>query len=129
MKARFLGDPNDDRSGPMVLNLFGRSFPKDRFITISGDDAADVLTKLKANGHFEVADGDGEEPVLAADVAASAFDKDGDGRPGGSRTKKSVIADLDALAAKHPGKVDYDPKTSSNELAARLEELQFELGE
>lgn len=126
MKAKFIGDPSDDFSGPKALTLFGRVFPKDRFVTIDGDDAEKVLAKLQANNHFEV--GEGEAPV-AEPAQISPLDHDRNGKPGGSRSKEAVVADLDALALKHPGKVEYDARLGAPKLAAILEELKFELGE
>jgi hypothetical protein len=69
MKAKFIGDPSDDFSGPRVLNHAGTFFPKDRFVGVSDEVAA----KLAGNNHFEVAKGDAEayEPS-AAEVAATA---------------------------------------------------------
>jgi hypothetical protein len=148
MKARYIGDPDDGHAGHAVLRLFGHVFPKGRFVTITDAKvgtqalAADfIVTKLKGNAHFEVGDGEADpaEAGLTAEEAAEAaksapggsgqFDHDHDGKPGGSLTKAKVIDALDKLAAKHPGKVDYDPGAKRDVLAQRLEELEFELGD
>lgn len=128
MKARFIGDPRDDFSGPKTIPLFGRTFPKGRFVTIEGDDAEKVIGKLQANDHFEVGEGEGEAPAaVAAEVAEAG--PPAVSKTGGSRSKEAVVADLDALALKHPGKVEYDARLGAPKLAAILEELKFELGE
>lgn len=132
MKAKFLGDPNDDFSGPKTIRLFGRQFPQGRFVTVekigteTDKDVERILGKLSGNAHFEVAEGEGEPAEVAA---RDPLDHDGNGRRGGSIPKKEVVAALEALAEKHPGQVSFDPTLSGPKLAALLEELRFELGE
>lgn len=128
MKARFIGDPNNDGDGPKVLTLFGRQFPKDRFVTIEGEDADAVLGKLSANDHFEVEEGEGDVALPAAAPARGSFDRDHNGKSGGGRKKAAIVADLEALQARFPD-VAFDPKMNAAALEAHLEELKFELGE
>ena len=125
MKARFIGDPAHDHEGPTRISLFGRVFPKGRFITIDGDDAAHALRKLSGNNHFEVAEGEGD---AAETPKPDPLDHDRDGKKGGSRTKAVIIADLTAMAERHP-EVTFDPTATNAALEARLEELRFEFGE
>ena len=130
-KAKFIGDPDNDFDGPKVLNLFGRQFPKDRFVTISAiakekdEDVERVLAKLSANNHFEVGDGEGDEAAIAAPapVADSAAPK------GAYRKKADLLADLEALSAKYPGEIEIDDKLTVPALSSYLEEKRFELGE
>lgn len=51
MRARFIGDPNDDYSGPDVLHMMGKSFPRDEWVEIDDDD---VARKIEGNTHFDV---------------------------------------------------------------------------
>lgn len=132
MKAKFIGDPDNDFDGPKVLRLFGRQFPKDRFVTISAigleteKDVARVLAKLSGNNHFEVGDGEGDAVEIAA---PDPLDHDRNGKKGGSRAKKDIVADLEALADKYPGEIEFDPKATGPSLSSYLEEKRFELGE
>ena len=128
--AMYKGDPNDGGRGHSVLNLFGQAFPRGRFVTIKGDER--VVAKLQGNSHFIVKEGEGEEGPASADeddfegeVPTKAKGRGGKKAP----DKAAIVTKLDALAAKHPGQVEYDPEAGAEALAARLEELQFELGE
>lgn len=51
MRARFIGDPNDDYSGPDVLIMGGREYPRDQWVEIE-DDA--VASRIEGNSHFDV---------------------------------------------------------------------------
>jgi hypothetical protein len=127
--AKFIGDPADDASGPRVLRLFGRTFPKGRFVAVEGTDADAVFAKLSANRHFETAEGEpdadqdpidlrtGETPPEAAPVS----DDGGDARTG-------VIARLEAIQAAHP-EVEFDRRWALPRLKAALEAAEFEHGE
>lgn len=132
MKAMFIGDPNDDFSGPKVLRMgFGKdeivAFAKDKFVGVSDEIAA----KLASHTHFRVEDGDAQafelppEPVATRDP----LDHDNNGKKGGSRDKASIVADLERLSERFPGKVTYDARSGALKLEARLEELRFELGD
>jgi hypothetical protein len=129
-RAKYIGDPNDGGRGHSVLNLFGQAFPRGRFVTIRGDEK--VVKKLQGNNHFIVEEGEGDAAPAAVEedddfeVTAPAKAK---ARGKKAPDKAAIVTKLDALAAKHPGQVEYDPDASAEALAARLEELQFELGE
>ncbi len=50
MKFRFIGDPNDNYSGPDVLEMFGMKFPRDKWVEVpEGRDSE----KLSNNAHFD----------------------------------------------------------------------------
>lgn len=140
--AKFIGDPADGFSGPRVLRAFGRRFPKGRFVGIEGEDAEALHAKLAANNHFAVGEGQPDpdeaspEPVAGNDQAPSAFaafDRDGDGEPGGSNAspeKDELINALGALQDKHPeAEIKYDRRWGAPKLRAALEAAQFELGD
>lgn len=52
MKARFVGDPNDNGSGPEHVSVWGLEFEKGEWTDV-GDDA-----RFAGHSHFETADGD-----------------------------------------------------------------------
>lgn len=60
MRARFIGDPNDDFSGPDVVIVLETKFPIDEWVNVE----AAVAHKLETHSHFEVDYGD---LVLATD--------------------------------------------------------------
>lgn len=55
VKARFIGDPNDDYSGPRNISMFGQDFEKGEYVTLKGED---VIRKVRGHNHFEI---EGEE--------------------------------------------------------------------
>lgn len=120
MKAKFIGDPSDDFSGPKVLNHAGTFFPKDRFVGVSDEVAA----KLAGNNHFEVAKGDAEayEPS-AAEVAATAPKPD-EAPAGKALTKAEVLERLKA----YPD-AEYDPSAGVAVLRSVLEDAEFAAGD
>jgi hypothetical protein len=59
MRARFIGDPNDDFSGPKVFPIYGVEFPKGVFMPLDGLDDGQVA-KLANNNHFEFQAGAGK---------------------------------------------------------------------
>lgn len=143
MQAKFIGDPNDDYSGPKVLPFGGVTFVKDKWTSVS--DAA-LFGKLQGSNHFETAEddaagADGETaPVSAdpddivsepdADAVPEAFaplDPDGDGKPGGSTMtdeKAAIIAELEVI----PG-AEFDRRHGVDKLRKALEAARFMAGE
>lgn len=134
MKAKFIGDPNDDFSGPKVLRLaHGPTakpvivhFPKDQFVGLPQE----LEEAVSGNNHFEVEEGDAPayEGPLEPTRAARALDGDESGKMGGSFTKAQTISKLQALQAEHP-EVTFDPKASLAVLRGVLEEAEFEYGD
>lgn len=136
MKAKFIGDPNDDFSGPKVLKMaFGASgnptivlFPKDKFVGLPAELEANVV----GNNHFVVEEGDAKAyagpPPEAVEAAADAMDGDDDGRAGGSLTKADTLAKLDAMQKRHP-EISFDPKWGLPKLRGVLEAAEFEYGD
>lgn len=128
MQAKFIGDPNDDFSGPKVLNCRGVDFPKGRWVR---DIPEELEAKLRGHSHFEISDADEVLPDAVDAVTvepapirgAEAFDRDGDGAVGGSLSKAALRAELDRLG------VDYSPQLGAPKLAALLEAKKFELGD
>lgn len=49
-KAKYIGDPNDNGSGPDTLDVRGFTYTKDKAVTVDAEEAA-LLAK---NSHFEV---------------------------------------------------------------------------
>jgi len=47
--VKFVGDPNDDFSGPSSMTMFGEEFPKGEFVAITDEN---VLRKLRGHNHF-----------------------------------------------------------------------------
>lgn len=72
MKVKYIGDPNDNHSGPDVLNAFGQKFEKNKTVTISVSD--EVAEKIAANSHFEVTPTKGDKNTVrsVADQTADA---------------------------------------------------------
>lgn len=68
-KAKFIGDPNDDFSGPSIMTLWGYSFPKGEYIEISDT----VANKVRTHNHFAV---EGEEGETAEKAAVDAMSLD-----------------------------------------------------
>jgi hypothetical protein len=71
MRARFVGDPNDNGSGPSEIRAYGLDFEKGVWREVPDDFPLH-------HSHFEV------RGSSAPPQAVNPFDHDGDGRPGGS---------------------------------------------
>lgn len=54
-KFRFIGDPNDDYSGPRVLKILDLEFPRDEWVEVPEGAVAD---KLDGHNHFDADYGD-----------------------------------------------------------------------
>jgi len=73
MKARFIGDPNDNFSGPQHMRMWGVDFVKGEWVQVTEP-------RFATNNHFEVDDGSegGYEgmkvPALKALAAARGVD-------------------------------------------------------
>lgn len=67
MKARFIGDPRDNFSGPDVFPLRGVVFIKDEWTSVADED---LFAKLQTHNHFETAE-DGLKPFKADDFHAA----------------------------------------------------------
>lgn len=119
MKAKFIGDPSDDFSGPKVLQSLGAYFPKDRFVGVT--DA--VAAKLKGNNHFEVEDGDA--PAYAPSAEEVEAQKPAPVVDGGKALSKAEV--LERLKA-YPD-AEYDPKAPVATLRAALEDAEFASGD
>lgn len=136
MEARFVGDPNDNFSGPKIYPRCGIEFVKDEWTPIPDEH----VEKLRGNSHFEVRDGKGPkaapkepkaseapEPVVDIPAGASAFDPDGDGKVGGSTAspeKDALIAELEKI----PG-AEFDKRWGVTRLKAALDAAKFLSGE
>lgn len=135
MKAKFIGDPDDDFSGPKVLRMgYGPAgkpltlvyFPRDQFVGVPKE----LEAKIASHNHFETEEGDAA-PYIVADEqtrADRAMDGDGNGKTGGSLTKAVTLEKLAALKEKHP-ELEYDPKWGLPKLRGALEEAEFEYGD
>jgi len=163
MKARFIGDPNDNFSGPDVFPLRGVTFLKDKWTSVA--DVA-LFEKLLTHNHFETRDAgfvsiEPEVPTdetglkpwssdafydavratataefatadqgviaVAGPDAFATFDRDGDGKPGGSNAsdeKAALIAQLEAM----PG-AEFDGRWGVPKLRQALEAARFMAGD
>lgn len=120
MKAKFVGDPNDDFSGPKVLNLAGTYFPKDRFVGVSDE----LASTLSTHNHFEVEKGDAPAYVPSeADVASTA--PKAPAEPTGKALTKAEV--LERLKA-YPD-AEYDPSSTVTVLRGVLEDAEFAAGD
>lgn len=66
-RARFIGDPKDEFSGPRTLTNWGHTFVKGEFVDVPDS----VAKKAETNTHFEV-EGSGNTPeitVAAEDIS------------------------------------------------------------
>lgn len=126
MKAKYIGVAESDEDAPRRVEFAGKVFRRGQFVDVTGI-ASGLQGKLRANPGFVVSD----DPLTEEEAAAASEDTQVvASAPTGKASKKGdIIAALEALADKHPGKVEFDPKAKAEVLAARLEELQFELGE
>lgn len=148
MKAKFIGDPNDNFDGPRVFPFRGIDFPKGKWVAVA-DEA--TFAKCALSNHFETS-GEAEEaavepaePELAPESAdqpepalddpepaadpepISALDHDADGKPGGSTAspeKAAIIAELEAI----PG-AEFDGRWGVPKLQAALEAARFMNGD
>lgn len=123
MKARYIGDPNDPADPTYVTHL-GVTFRRDRWATLPENVDPVQMHKLQNHPHFEVAEGEGEDPPAeeAAQTEAAAPSHEP------KASKAQIVAKLSALANKHP-EVEFDPKASAKVLAQLLEEAEFAHGE
>lgn len=146
MRAKFIGDPNDDFSGPRVYSFRGVDFPKGKWVPLT--DAV-TFAKCEGSSHFETSDetapakaepnadltGDlGEDVIEAQDddslfngAPVEAFDHDGDGKPGGpveSAEKTALIAALEAIPD-----AQFKRSWGVARLTAALEEARFLAGD
>lgn len=83
-KFRFIGDPNDNLSGPDVLEMFGMKFPRDRWVHVPEGRECE---KLSGNAHFDADYGD----EIATDGSLI--------EPGPKRKVVATDAKMDALLA------------------------------
>jgi len=97
MRARFIGDPRDNFSGPDVLEMFNTKFPRDQWINV---EEGPFAVKLRRHNHFEVdsdsvaSDGSAIEPVKPVRVRDAAID-----------TKREELVDeAEALGVKVDGR-------------------------
>lgn len=137
MKARFIGDPLDDHSGPRTLRLFGLTFQKGVWASIPSE----LDRKISGNSHFETAADDADvtdatvDEIEGRQSASDPLDQDGDGEPGGSTSspeKDAIIAQLEAIAQRGAEKgveVKFDRRWGVPKLQAALEAAEFEVGE
>jgi hypothetical protein len=67
-RFKFIGDPRDNFSGPEVLRMFGRDFPRDKWVDV---DEGEICEKLESHTHF---DADFAKELEAAPVREIAPD-------------------------------------------------------
>jgi hypothetical protein len=49
-RFKFIGDPRDNYSGPEVLRMFGRDFPRDKWVEV---EEGEFCEKLESHSHFD----------------------------------------------------------------------------
>jgi hypothetical protein len=147
MQAKFIGDPNDDFSGPRVYSFRGVDFPKGKWVPLT--DAV-TFAKCEGSSHFEtsnetvaanaepgaeltgglgedVLEAPGGDDSLFNGAPVEAFDQDGDGQPGGpveSDEKTALIAALEAIPD-----AQFKRSWGVARLTAALEEARFLAGD
>lgn len=124
MKARYLGYPGDAaEESPLYVTHLGVTFRRDRWATLPAAVTAPQLAKLQSHPNFEVAEGEGED-AQDEDAPKAAVEAG----PAPTGTKAEMVARLQAVANAHPG-FEFNPKASAKDLAAKLEEAEFEFGD
>lgn len=133
MKARFIGDPRDNFSGPDPFPLGGVVFAKDKWTSVA-DEA--LFAKLQTNNHFETRDAGfvsivpelTAEDTVAADGGVLVVEPGGpapdviDDEP--DDEKAALIAELEAI----PG-AEFDRRNGVTKLRKALEAARFMAGE
>ena len=85
----YIGDPNDDFSGPSRTTAFGYAFEKNTPVVV---EDANALRKLRGHNHFLVGEQSKPEPVLRKDDGLA----------------KMKLDELKELAAQEGAEVDDD---------------------
>lgn len=133
MKAKFIGDPNDDGSGPRVLRMsFGPTpqsqkiylFPLNQFVGVPES----VGEKLQTNNHFEVENGDAPAYDGPVEPTRAEREKAGRAEKGSAKGKDELLERLAALKAEHP-EIEFDAKWGAPKLRGVLEEAEFVYGD
>lgn len=90
-KATFVGDPNDDNSGPDTIEVGGKVYTKDKAVTVDDKTAE----KLAGNSHFEVSGlkRKSEAPDAETDTEATVFSTTGDPETASRETMESQDSD------------------------------------
>lgn len=131
MEARFIGDPNDEFSGPEALTMYDTRFPKGEWVDVAHLSAAQ-FAKLVGNGHFQAVPGvaDRSEPAPAPASEPVALDPYIPPAPDpapepvvGSEAKSALIAELKRLGAA------YDARWGVPKLEQALEKARFLAGD
>lgn len=119
MKAKFIGDPNDDFSGPKVLRMSFGAFPFGVFVPVSDE----IAEQLNGHSHFVVEKGTAPEYV-APEPPPPREDatEDAEAKAGGL-TKAETIERLTALGA------EFDARWGLPKLRSALETAEFAAGE
>lgn len=79
-KFRYVGDPNDNLSGPETLEMFGMKFPRDEWVDVQEGPECE---KLSGNSHFDADFGD----AIATDGSLIEEPKKRGGWPKGRKRK------------------------------------------
>lgn len=127
MKAKFVGDPNDDFSGPKVLKFSPNSkptevlaFPKDVFVPVTDEQAL----ALMGHNHFTVEEGDAPEYVAPEPPAPRAeATEDAATASAGGLSKAEIMDRLTAMG------VEFDARLGAPKLRSILETAEFEQGD
>lgn len=91
-KAKYVGDPNDNFSGPEVIEVGGHAYTKDKSVTV--EDA--VAKRLATNNHFEVTGlKKGSDAPIAADDGVESIVHSTTGDPETTSRESMVSQDSD----------------------------------
>lgn len=108
INAKFVGDPNDDFSGPTNMTMFGQDFKKGEYVELT--DPA-VIRKVRGHSHFQI---EGEGEVEATNTGRDDLAQLGAGTGGLERLKE---------LAQSEG-VDFDPEDQSLDKAKLMRKIR-----
>lgn len=66
-KVKYVGDPNDNGSGPDSVTMFGVTTEKGKTTTLPKSLTDEQVAKFEGNSHFEVTGGEKSAPADTAD--------------------------------------------------------------
>lgn len=121
-RFKYVGDPNDEFSGPKVATHFGRSFVKDEPVELPDEDEK-IANKLANHSHFvDMSDKDASKAVdekqkalekqKADQAKADEAQRRQDEKDEAERAKRAAAAPAASPAAtapRPPGKVTREP--------------------
>lgn len=105
MKVKYVGDPNDNNSGPDELEAYGQKFIKNKVVDVKVDEA--TALKIANNSHFEVTPTKGDKNNVRS--AADQVEEGDDEALLGSTTGDPETATREQLIAQNDRKSPNEP--------------------